>query len=95
MSSASQLPLQKEIDTVQADIQQAKQDLYAAEEARDESVLAFRQERLQHLQRQLEQLHALALALLQAQAAGQLGLVLSLVIFLHRLNWTLLPAQLG
>ena len=65
MSGASQLELQEGIRTVNADIQQAKQDLRAAEATRDEKAVAFQR-------KQLEQLRDKELILLRAQTAGQL-----------------------
>ena len=96
MSSASQLQLQlqQEMDTVKAKIQRAIQDLHAAEETRDANALAFRRRQLKRLRTQLEQLHEEELILLRAQTAGQLGLVLSVIIFLHKYIFTLLLAQL-
>ena len=75
MSSASQL--QEKIDVVKAGIQQAKQDLYAAEKARDENAQAFQRGQLEHLQRHLIQLYDMQLILLRGGCtAGQCGFVL-------------------
>ncbi|KAL0038413.1 hypothetical protein WJX77_005568 [Trebouxia sp. C0004] len=63
MSGASQVELQEDVGTVKADIQQAKQDLRAAEATGDEKAVAFQR-------KQLEQLREKELILLRAQTAG-------------------------
>ena len=70
MSGAGQLELQEDIGTVKADIQQAKQDLRAAEATGDEKAVAFQR-------KQLEQLREKELILLRVQTAGQLCSLLS------------------
>ena len=76
-------------DTVKADIQQVKQDIRAAEDTGDKITLAFQRRQLERLQKQLEQLGEEKLVLLQAQTAGQLGLLLPLIMSLHRFTMTL------
>lgn len=70
VQDVSVLELQESIGTVKANIQQAKQDLRAAEATADEKAVDFQQ-------KQLEQLREKELTLLRAQTAGQLSSLLS------------------
>ena len=82
MSGASQLELQDDISTAKAEIQQAKQDLCAAEAKGDENTVAYQRKQLEQLRKQLEQLREEKLILLRAQPAGQLCSLLSPTVFL-------------